>query len=78
MFVCTDAEMASLRDTYSRNMQKVPDLKPLFGGMFADMLVNHTHWGWIDIDIIFGDMTPLVSALRKHHVAAFPDGVRVP
>ena len=65
-----------MREMYSRNIHKVPDLKPLFGGMFADMLVNHTHWGWIDIDIIFGDMSPLVTALRQYHVVSYPDGVR--
>ena len=54
---------------------KVPELKPLYGVMFQDLLVHYTHWGWMDIDVILGDLTPLVHALARHDVATFPDGV---
>ena len=51
------------------------DLKPLLGAMFQDILVNYTHWGWIDIDTVFGDFEPLIDALESYDVVSFPDGV---
>ena len=54
---------------------KLADLKLLYGGMFSDYLAQYTHWGWIDIDCVFGDMTPLMRALKHYDVTTFPDGV---
>ena len=54
---------------------KTSDLKPFYGAMFRDLLLHYTHWGWIDLDVILGDTTPLIGALRHHDVVTFPDGV---
>ena len=51
---------------------KMPDLKPYTGGMFPDLLSGYTHWGWIDIDVIFGDLSPVVDAVKKYDVVTFP------
>ena len=59
--------------------RKLPDLKPLYGAMFADMLAAHTHWGWMDLDVVFGDTTPLVqAALQGFDVITYPDSVCFP
>ena len=43
--------------------------------MFRDHLLHYTHWGWIDLDVLMGDMAPLVEALKHFDVVSFPDGV---
>ena len=55
--------------------EKGADLKPLYGALFADMLKPYTHWGFMDIDTFFGDMTPLLKDLEHYDVATYPDGV---
>ena len=52
------------------------ELKALYGAMFQDMLTNYTHWGWVDVDSIFGNFEPLIDALEDFDVVSFPDGVR--
>ena len=55
---------------------QVADLKPLYGAMFHDIIESYTHWGWVDVDSIFGDFTPLIDALEDYDIVTFPDGVR--
>ena len=52
-------------------------LKPLYGAMFLDLLEPYTHWGWVDADLVFGDLSPLVAAARKFDVVTYPDPVRI-
>jgi len=33
------------------------EYKPAFGHIFADYLTDYSHWGYSDIDVVFGDMT---------------------
>ena len=33
------------------------EYKPAFGHIFADYLTTYSHWGYSDIDVVFGDMT---------------------
>jgi hypothetical protein len=35
---------------------KINELKPLFGHLFADEFKNYDHWGWCDLDIIWGNL----------------------
>jgi hypothetical protein len=56
--------------------EKGADLKPLYGGLFADMLKPYTHWGFIDVDTFFGDVTPMLKDLEHYDIATYPDGVR--
>ena len=56
---------------------KLPDMKPMYGAMFHDLLTSYTHWGWMDIDMVMGDLSPLIKQLRHYDVDTFPDaGVR--
>ena len=33
------------------------EYKPAFGHIFAEYLRDYTHWGYSDLDVVFGDMT---------------------
>ena len=33
------------------------EYKPAFGHIFADYLKEYTHWGYSDLDVVFGDMS---------------------
>jgi hypothetical protein len=52
-------------------------LKPILGGMFWDYLQDYTHWGWIDVDSIMGDMSKLMEDLRHYDIVSYMDGVRM-
>ena len=43
--------------------------------MFADLLRGYTHWGWIDLDVILGDLSPMLEDLKHYDVVTYPDGV---
>ena len=72
------------------NPAKGNDLKPFYGGLFQDELAGFTHWGWTDLDMIWGDvrafLEPLLSSMPyaaplsqssyAYDVISFPDGQR--
>lgn len=37
------------------------DLKPFYGHVFDDLLGGCTHWGWVDWDILLGDLAAVVG-----------------
>jgi len=37
------------------------DLKPFYGHVFDDLLGGYTHWGWVDWDILLGDLAAVVG-----------------
>ena len=37
------------------------EYKPTFGHVFADFLVDYTHWGYSDLDIVFGDLSRWIT-----------------
>ncbi len=37
--------------------RKLCDLKPLYGELFADRLAGHEFWGFVDLDVIWGDLS---------------------
>jgi hypothetical protein len=41
---------------------KICDLRPAFGIVFAEDLVEHEYWGHCDIDMIFGDLRAFIEA----------------
>ena len=53
------------------------DLKPFFGSLFQAELAKYSHWGWSDLDCIFGDMKSALTddVLSQFDVITFPDGV---
>lgn len=71
------------------NPAKGNDLKPFYGALFQDELADFTHWGWTDLDMIWGDvrafLEPLLSSMPyaalsqssyAYDVISFPDGQR--
>eukprot|EP00527_Entomoneis_sp_CCMP2396_P005787 CAMPEP_0198152748 /NCGR_PEP_ID=MMETSP1443-20131203/61158_1 /TAXON_ID=186043 /ORGANISM="Entomoneis sp., Strain CCMP2396" /LENGTH=99 /DNA_ID=CAMNT_0043818863 /DNA_START=53 /DNA_END=349 /DNA_ORIENTATION=- len=32
------------------------EYKPAYGAIFQDLLQDYTHWGYSDIDMVFGDL----------------------
>jgi len=40
---------------------KLTDFKPAYGHIFHDYLEEYTHWGYCDIDIIFGSITRFID-----------------
>ena len=50
-------------------------LRVLYGAMFKDLLDEYTHWGWIDMGVLVGDLSPLVAAAQKFDVVTYPDPV---
>ena len=53
---------------------KMNDVKPLLGALLEEELREYSHWGWMDLDVILGDLQPLPALLRSYHVVTFPDG----
>jgi hypothetical protein len=55
-------DLVSMVDTY---IQATPyalvEFKPAFGYIFADYLVDYTHWGYADFDMMFGDLTRWIT-----------------
>ena len=49
-------------------------MKPLLGALLEEELREYSHWGWMDLDVIVGDLHPLPALLRRYHVVTFPDG----
>jgi hypothetical protein len=70
MFITADSNWNRIHNSENLNY-----LKPLLGGMFADYLRECTHWGWVDIDTVVGDMSKLIDDLRQYHVVTYMDGV---
>ena len=53
-----------LQDLITRISSQIIDLpyilveyKPAFGHIFAEYLTEYSHWGYSDLDVVFGDMT---------------------
>jgi hypothetical protein len=50
-----------LQSMLSRQIIHLPyilvEYKPAFGHIFADYLKEYSHWGYSDIDVVFGDMS---------------------
>ena len=44
-----------------RSPHKLCDYKSLFGLAFCDYLMNYKYWGYCDVDLIFGDLSPFVE-----------------
>lgn len=43
------------------------DLKPFYGKVFDELLDGYTHWGWVDWDLLLGDLSATVITLPGHH-----------
>lgn len=43
------------------NPYKLNDFKPLFWTLVPDIASRYDYWGFCDLDVLFGDLTPIVS-----------------
>lgn len=44
---------------------KLCDYRPFYGLVFADLLQSYAYWGYCDVDLIFGDLSPLTALIRE-------------
>lgn len=40
---------------------KLCDFKPIYGKIFEDFLIEYTHWGHCDLDMIYGDLSKYIN-----------------
>ena len=72
-----DAFLQRVQECYADdNPAKGNDLKPLYGALFEEELAEFTHWGWTDLDMIWGNLGAFLEPLLSHDVISAPDGQR--
>jgi len=51
---------------------KLCDLKPMYGLIYEDYLRHYSHWGYCDIDIIFGNLAKCITSdlLHKYDIVS--------
>jgi len=54
-----------------KNVNKLVDLKPMFGELFYDLINGYTYWGWTDIDILMGDVLSFIKPFPEVEVFSF-------
>ena len=54
----------------------VAEYKPAFGAVFAQYLVNYTHWGYSDLDVVLGQLPRFIerAELMDHHIITYSFG----
>ncbi|CAE7236264.1 SLC8A2 [Symbiodinium pilosum] len=70
---------ARVKECYAEdNPAKGNDLKPLYGALFQDELVPFSHWGWTDLDMVWGRLDEFLTPqlLAEYDVISAPDGAR--
>ena len=61
----------------SDNPAKGNDLKPIYGALFQQELAGFSHWGWTDLDMIWGNLSGFLDPLLPvYDVISAPDGQR--
>jgi hypothetical protein len=55
---------------------KANDIKCTYGAMFEDELMSYSHWGWVDSDVILGNLTKFILPLlrRDYDAMTFENG----
>jgi hypothetical protein len=69
-----EAEMTRLlADARSWYPLLMVDLRPLYGAALQELLRGYSHWGWIDLDMLFGDLPTFlaVDELLEYDVITF-------
>jgi hypothetical protein len=61
---------------FVHNPKNKLNVRAPIGGMFADYLYEYTHWGWVDIDLVMGDMSKLIEDLKLNYdINSYTSGV---
>ena len=53
---------------------RICDFRPMFGMLFANELKGYTHWGYCDLDLVFGRISDFVTEDLLKHEAVFNAG----
>lgn len=68
------------------NPYKLCDFKVVYGKIFDDLLTSFSHWGYCDLDMIFGDLSKFISdeilesndrILNKGHLTIYKNNEKV-
>lgn len=68
------------------NPYKLCDFKTVYGNIFDDYLLDYTHWGYCDLDMIFGDISKFITddilekyerILNKGHLTIYKNNEKV-
>lgn len=68
------------------NPYKLCDFKVVYGNIFEEYLKEYTHWGYCDIDVIFGDLSKFINdeilekydrVLNKGHLTIYKNNAKV-
>ena len=68
------------------NPYKLCDFKTVYGNVFEEYIEEYTHWGYCDIDVIFGDLTKFITdeildkydrVLNKGHLTIYKNNEKV-
>lgn len=47
---------------------KLCDLKPFYGKVFEDYLVNYDYWGYGDLDVLYGNLFPFIMPYMREEI----------
>lgn len=51
---------------HPKSPYKICDLRPFFGQIFKQDLMKYDFWGYGDIDLVYGDLSPLLKKTNKY------------
>ena len=57
----TSTLASRMRFMFQKWPRLVAEYKPAFGAIFSQYLINYTHWGYSDLDVILGDVAAFIS-----------------
>ena len=65
-----------MRFMFQKWPRLVAEYKPAFGAIFSQYLINYTHWGYSDLDVILGDVAAFISRseLTDYHIVTYSFG----
>ena len=65
-----------MRHMFHKWPRLVAEYKPAFGAVFAQYLVNYTHWGYSDLDVVLGQLPRFIerSELMDQHIVTYSFG----
>jgi len=65
-----------MRAAYTRHPKHMLELRPAFGFIFQDYLPGYSHWAYMDMDMVLGNLPQWLShdELYDYHVVTFSTG----
>ena len=53
----------------------VNDIKPTYASLFPDIIDNYDYWGWVDLDVLSGDLSTWLELDPELDVISFSEFV---